>query len=98
MRPPCGVLAVIGAAGADAVWSTGYLGHGVRGAARSDAVTGKMKTLDLGIYGDLVAADDAAAYWVGSIASRVARVSTRTGRVTASMPLASDASVAAGNL
>ena len=86
------------AAGGGAVWSTGYLGHGVRGAARSDALTGAMRTIDLGIYGDLVAADDALVYWVGSIASRIARVSTRTGRLTASIPLASDASVAAGNL
>ena len=45
-----------------------------------------------------MAADDDAAYWVGSMASRVARVSARTGELTASMPLASDASVAAGNL
>ena len=86
------------AAGGGALWTSGYLGHGVRGAARSNARTGAMRAVELGIYGDLVAADDAGAYWVGSIASRVARVSTRTGKVTASMPLASDESVAAGNL
>ena len=86
------------AAGGGALWTTGYLGHYVRGAARSDARTGAMSEVSIGIYGDLVAADDDAAYWVGSIASRIARVSTRTGRMTASMPLASDESVAAGNL
>ena len=84
------------AAGGGALWSTGYLGRGVRGAARSDALTGAMSKVDIEIYGDLVAADDRAVYWVGSIGSRVARVSTKTGRLTNSMTLATDASLAAG--
>lgn len=86
------------AAGGGALWTTGYLGRGIRGAARSDALTGAMSKVDIEIYGDLVAADDVAAYWVGSIGSRVARVSTRTGRLTDSMTLATDASLAAGNV
>jgi hypothetical protein len=84
------------AAGGGALWSTGYLGGHVRGAARSDALTGAMRKVDIGIYGDLVAADDQAVYWVASIGNRVARVSTRTGRLTASLPLATDQSLAAG--
>jgi hypothetical protein len=72
-------------------------GH-VRGAARSDAKTGAMSKVDIEIYGDLIAANDNAAYWVGSIANRVARVSTRTGLLTNSLPLATDASLAAGNV
>lgn len=86
------------AAGGNALWSTGMLPGHVRGAARSDARTGSMQRVNIEIYGDLVAADEHAAYWVGSIASRVARVSTRTGRLTASLPLATDASLAAGNV
>jgi DNA-binding beta-propeller fold protein YncE len=86
------------AVGAGAIWSTGYLGRGVRGAARSDARSGAMRRVDIEIYGDLVTADEQAAYWVGSIASRVARVSTRTGRLTNSLPLATDASLAAGHV
>lgn len=86
------------AAGGGSLWSTGYLGRGVRGAARSDALTGAMSKVDIEIYGDLVAADDEAVYWIASIGSRVARVSTRTGRLTASMTLATDASLAAGNV
>lgn len=90
--------AAVIAAGGGAVWSTGYLGGHVRGAARSDAVTGAMRTVDIEIYGDLVAADDQAAYWVASIGDRVARVSTKTGLLTDSLPLATDASLAAGRL
>ncbi len=90
--------AAVIAAGGGAVWSTGYLGGHVRGAARSDAVTGAMRKVDIEIYGDLVAADDAAAYWVASIGDRVARVSTKTGLLTDSLPLATDASLAAGRV
>jgi hypothetical protein len=86
------------AAGGHALWSTGTLAPYVRGAARSDARTGAMQKVEIEIYGDLVAADDKAAYWVGSIASRVARVSTRTGLLTNSMPLATDAMLAAGHV
>jgi DNA-binding beta-propeller fold protein YncE len=86
------------AAGGGAVWSTGYLGGHVRGAARSDALTGAMSKVDIEIYGDLVAADDQAAYWVASIGDRIARVSARTGLLTASLPLATDASLAAGRI
>jgi DNA-binding beta-propeller fold protein YncE len=86
------------AAGGHALWSTGTLAGRVRGAARSDAKTGAMRKVDIEIFGDLIAADDKAAYWVGSIASRVARVSTRTGLLTSSLPLATDASLAAGNV
>jgi YVTN family beta-propeller protein len=86
------------AAGGNALWSTGLLSGHVRGAARSDAQTGAMRKVNIEIYGDLIAANQNAAYWVGSIASRVARVSTRTGLLTSSLPLATDASVAAGHL
>jgi DNA-binding beta-propeller fold protein YncE len=86
------------AAGGGAIWSTGYLGGHVRGAARSDAVTGAMKKVDIEIYGDLIAADDRAVYWVASVGDRVARVSTKTGLLTASLPLATDASLAAGRV
>jgi hypothetical protein len=84
------------AAGGGGLWSTGYLGGHIRGAARSDPTTGAMRRLDIGIYGDLIAANDAAVYWVASASSRIARVSTRSGRLTASLTLASDASLAAG--
>jgi hypothetical protein len=86
------------AAGGGALWSTGYLGGHVRGAARSDAVSGEMRPVDIGIYGDLVAADGAAAYYVATVGDRIARVSTKTGLLTSSLPLASDASLAAGNV
>jgi hypothetical protein len=86
------------AAGAGAIWSTGYLGGHVRGAARSDARTGAMSRLDIGIYGDLLTADDEAVYYVASISNRVARVAARTGLLTDSMTLVSDASLAAGNV
>ena len=76
--------------------STGYLGAYVRGAARSDPVTGAMRKVDIGIYGDLVTANDDAVYWVASAGNRVARVSTSTGQMTASRPLLSDAAVASG--
>ena len=61
-------------------------------------MSGVVSKLDIGIYGDLVAADDSAAYYVASIGNRVARVSARTGKLTDSMTLASDASLAAGNI
>jgi outer membrane protein assembly factor BamB len=86
------------AAGGRALWSTGMLPGHVRGAARSDAKTGAMRRVNIEIYGDLIAASEKAAYWVGSTASRVARVSTRTGRLTRSLSLASDASLAAGHV
>jgi hypothetical protein len=86
------------AAGGNALWSTGLLPGHVRGAARSDAVTGAMRKVNIEIYGDLIAADDHAAYWVGSVGNRVARVSTRTGLLTNSLPLATDASLAAGHV
>jgi hypothetical protein len=54
--------------------------------------------VNIEIYGDLIAADENAAYWVGSIASRIARVSTRTGLLTNSLPLATDESLAAGHV
>ena len=57
-----------------------------------------MTPVEIGIYGDLITADDAAAYYVGSLGNRVARVSARTGRLTNSMTLATDASLAAGNV
>jgi DNA-binding beta-propeller fold protein YncE len=88
--------AAVLAAGGGAVWTTGYLGGHVRGSARSDARTGAMRPVDIGIYGDLVTAGDGSVYWVGSISDRVARVSMRSGRLTGSLPLATDASLAAG--
>jgi DNA-binding beta-propeller fold protein YncE len=84
------------AAGGGALWSTGIMAGHVRGAARSDAVTGEMRKLDIQSYGDLIAADEHAAYWVGSVGKRVARVSTRTGLLTNTLPLATDAKLAAG--
>jgi DNA-binding beta-propeller fold protein YncE len=86
------------AAGGGSLWSTGYLGGHIRGAARLDARSGLMSKLDIGIYGDLVAADDVAAYYVATVGDRVARVSTRTGHLTNSMTLATDASLAAGHI
>jgi hypothetical protein len=86
------------AAGGDALWATGLLPGRVRGAARLDSHTGSLRRVNIEIYGDLIAADDRAAYWVGSAASRVARVSTRTGLLTNSLPLATDASLAAGHI
>ena len=93
-----GTGASVIAAGGNALWSTGYLGGHVRGAARSDARSGAMRRINIGIYGDLVTADKNAVYYVASIGNRVARVSTRTGTLTNSMTLASDASLAAGNV
>jgi DNA-binding beta-propeller fold protein YncE len=55
-----------------------------------------MRKVDIQSYGDLIAADAHAAYWVGSVGKRIARVSTRTGLLTNTLPLASDASLAAG--
>jgi hypothetical protein len=86
------------AAGGDALWSTGLLPGRVRGAARLDSHTGALRRVNIEIYGDLITADDRAAYWVGSSASRVARVSTRTSLLTNSLPLATDASLAAGHV
>ncbi len=86
------------AAGGGTLWSTGYLGGHIRGSARLDARSGAMHKLDIGIYGDLVAANDTAAYYVATISDRVARVSTRTGLLTNSLTLATDASLAAGNV
>jgi streptogramin lyase len=57
-----------------------------------------MRKINIGIYGDLVTADDTAVYYVASIGNRVARVSTRTGTLTNSMTLATDESLAAGNI
>lgn len=88
--------ATVVAADAHDLWSTGYLGRNIRGAARSNALTGAMHRIDIGIYGDLVTAGDAAVYYVGSLGKRVARVSPRTGLLTNSLTLASDASLAAG--
>jgi DNA-binding beta-propeller fold protein YncE len=90
--------ATVVAAGGGSLWSTGFLGGHIRGAARSDAVSGVMTKLDIGIYGDLVAADDAAVYYVATVGDRIVRVSTRTARQTDMLTLATDASLAAGNL
>jgi len=85
------------AAGGNALWSTGIMAGHVRGAARSDARTGAMRKLDIQMYGDMIAANQSAAYWV-STGSHVARVSTRTGLLTKVLPLVSDASLAAGHV
>jgi hypothetical protein len=90
--------AYVVAAGGGSLWSTGNLGAHVRGSARSDARSGLMSKLDIGIYGDLVVANDTAVYYVGSGSDRVARVSATTGRLTDSLTLATDASLAAGNI
>jgi YVTN family beta-propeller protein len=81
-----------------ALWSTGYLGGHVRGAARSDATTGELQRLNLTIYGDLIAAAEDSVYYVGSLGSRVARVSTRTGEEINQMTLVTDAFLAAGHV
>jgi streptogramin lyase len=88
--------ATVVAAGGEALWSTGYLGRNIRGAARSSAATGSMRRLDIGIYGDLVTAGSDAVYYVGSTSKRVARVSAQTGLLTNSLELVTDASLAAG--
>lgn len=90
--------ATVVAVGDRALWSTGYLGGNVRGAARSDAETGDLRKLDIEIYGDLVAADDDGVYYVASLANRVASVSPLTERLTHSLNLITDASLAAGNV
>jgi DNA-binding beta-propeller fold protein YncE len=90
--------ATVVAAGHRSVWSTGYLGGHIRGAARSDAATGELQKLDIEMYGDLVTADDDGVYYVASIANRIARVSAETGRLIRSLNLISDASLAAGNV
>jgi len=96
-RTPSG--AAILAVGGGALWSTGILGSHERASTRSDARTGKMSRIDLGLMGgDLVAADDAAAYYVDSLGSRAARVNTRTGRRTSFLRLVSTASLIAGKI
>jgi hypothetical protein len=90
--------ATVVAVGHRALWSTGYLGGHVRGAARSDAATGELRKLDIEIYGDLVAADDDGVYYVASLANRVASVSPLTEQLTHSLNLITDASLAAGNV
>jgi hypothetical protein len=84
------------AAAGDALWSSGYLAGHVRGAARSDARTGAMQQVEIGIYGDLITAGDSAVYWVTSSGNRIARVSLGSGLMTAQLPLSTDASLAAG--
>lgn len=86
---------IVAAAGQD-LWSTGYLGGNIRGSARSDATTGRMRPVDIPLYGDLVTADSEAAYYVATLGKRVARVSARTGRLTRWLTLATNASLAAG--
>lgn len=86
------------AAARSALWTTGYIGGHVRGAARSDAATGTFQRVAIGIYGDLIGASADAVYYVASLGSRVARVSTQTGRETKELTLVSDASLAAGNV
>src|SRR4051794_38426112 len=70
------------AAGGGSPWSPGLLGGHIRGSARSDALSGAMRKLQIGIYGDLVAADDLAVYYVATVGDRIVRVSTRTGLLT----------------
>jgi streptogramin lyase len=89
---------VVFAAGGRSIWATGFVSGRTRGAAHSSATGGQMTPVDVGFYGDLVAANDTAAYYVASISNRVARVSTRSGRLTQSLELMSDASLAAGNV
>ena len=87
------------AAGGGALWSTGILRSHVRASTRSDALTGKMSRLYLGLQGgDLVAADDAAAYFVDSLGNRAARVDARSGRLTNHIRLVSTASLIAGKV
>jgi hypothetical protein len=86
------------AAAGRSLWASGFVSGRVRGAARSDSSSGLMEPVDVGFFGDLVTADDSAAYYVASIGNRVARISTRSGRLTQALKLVSDASLAAGNV
>jgi DNA-binding beta-propeller fold protein YncE len=91
--------AAILAAGGGALWSTGILRSHERASTRQDVRTGAMSRLDLGLMGgDLVAADDAAAYYVDSLGNRAARVNAKTGRRTNFLRLVSTASLIAGQV
>lgn len=96
-RTPSG--AAILAAGGGALWSTGLLSTRERASTRADVRTGKMTRIDLGVMGgDLVAADEAAAYYVDSLGNRAARVDARTGRRTNFARLVSTASLIQGKV
>jgi hypothetical protein len=88
-----GAFAIAAAGGA--LWTTGYLGPGYRGTARSDAKTGLFTRLDPEVYGELIAADNRSVYWV-SLGSQAARVDTSSARLARRLHLASNQSLAAG--
>ena len=96
-RTPAG--AAVLAAGGGALWSSGVLSTRDHASTRSDVKTGRMSRIDLGVMdGDLVAADDDAAYYVASLGNRVARVDARTGRMTNGIGLVTTASLIAGKV
>jgi len=96
-RTPAG--AAVLAAGGGALWSSGVLRTREHASTRADLKTGRMSRINLGLMdGDLVAADDQAAYYVASLGNRVARVDTRTGRMTNGIGLVSIASLNAGKV
>ena len=96
-RTPAG--AAVLAAGGGALWASGILRTHEHASTRADLQTGRMSRIDLGLMeGDLVVADDDAAYYVASLGNHVARVDARTGRVTNGIGLVSTASLIAGKV
>ncbi len=87
--------ALVFAAGAGSLWSFGLTTKG-RGDVRASPRTGEFSILAAPIYGDLVAADGDAAYFVTSLGARIQRVDARTGRLTASLSLVPLARLLAG--
>ena len=98
IRTPTG--AAVLAAGGGSLWSTGFLAA-TRAAppARRRLKTGRMSKIELGIMdGDLVAADDQAAYYVAA-ARQPGRPRLRRERgADEQLPLVTDASLDAGNV
>ena len=84
--------------GGGALWSTGYLGGHVRGAARSDAATGAMRRVDIGIYGDLSRPPTTPSTTSRASATASPACRRKTGKQTNEMTLVTDASLAAGNV
>lgn len=89
---------ILVAAGAGALWTTGFVGGDVRGGARSDPQTGSLKVLDVGVFGDLIAAGQTGVYYVTSLGARVQLVDRTTGRLVASLSLAHLKDLIAGRL
>jgi DNA-binding beta-propeller fold protein YncE len=86
------------AAGAGAIWTTGFVDGDVRRGARADPATGSLQILDDRVFGDLIAADGDSAYYVTSLGARVQRVDGRTGRLMSSLSLADVRDLVKGKL